>query len=81
MELCQGRGSWGLGKGHCPKLPKFKKCSDNALRHWVWILAGPVWRQRLDLVVLVGLFQLRIFCDFSSQVGFSYCLETEESDQ
>jgi len=79
MELCQGRGSWGLGRGSAPEggghgtgcpeqslwpqVPRFKECSDNALRHWVWILGGCVWRQGLDLVILVGPLQLGIFCD------------------
>jgi len=75
MELCQGRGSWGLGTGsapehggcgtgcpgHGPKLLEFKECLDNTLRHRVWILDGPVWSQELDSVFLVGLFQFRIF--------------------
>jgi len=53
MELCQGRGSWGLGKGPAPEggwqgadcsgqwarpqVLEFKERLDNALRLWVWI--------------------------------------------
>ena len=51
MKLCQGRGSWGLGKGSAPqqtpqdsgpgpKLLEFKKHLYNALRRRVWILGG-----------------------------------------
>ena len=43
MEMCQGRGSWGLGKGldmeqaaqgsgHGPELQEFTECLDNAPR-------------------------------------------------
>ena len=51
MELCQGRGSWGLGtgsapeggghgtdsqgSGYGPKLPEFKEHLDKPLRHRV----------------------------------------------
>ena len=30
------------GSGHSPELPEFRKCSDTALRHRVWVLGGPV---------------------------------------
>jgi len=47
MELCQGRGSWGLGTGGAPEggghgteLLEFKECLDSALRHRGWILGG-----------------------------------------
>lgn len=63
MELCQGRGSWGLGTGaapqgggHGPRLPEFKECLDTALRHRVWILGGPVLSQGLDSAIPVGRF-------------------------
>ena len=66
MELCQGRGSWGLGtssapedgghgtgcSGALPQVPEFKECSDSTLRHRVWILGGPVWSQELDSMLL-----------------------------
>ena len=45
-----------------PSLTEFKKHLDNALRHRVWFLGGPVWSQELDSMILVGPFQLRIFC-------------------
>ena len=35
----------------------------SALRDRVWILSGPVWSLELDLVILVGPFQLGIFYD------------------
>ena len=44
-------------------LPEFKKCLDNALRHGVWFWVGPVWSQELDLMIIVGPFQPRIFYD------------------
>ena len=82
MELCQGRGSWGLGTGAAPQgaghgtgcpglwawppVLEFRECLDSALRHRVWILGGPVWNLELDLMVLTGPFQLRIFCDSNS---------------
>jgi len=44
------------GSGHCPKLLEFKKQLDNALRHMVLFLYGPVWSWELDTMVLVGAF-------------------------
>ena len=56
MELCQGRvrlevrgrvcarGQWAQ-----PRVLEFRECLDSALRHWVWVLGGPVWSQGLDL--------------------------------
>ena len=47
MELCPGRGSWGLGTGGAPEggghgteLLEFKECLDSAFRHRGWILGG-----------------------------------------
>ena len=44
MELCQGKGTWGSGKGSAPdggghgsELLELKECLDTALRHRVWI--------------------------------------------
>ena len=51
MELCQGRGSWGLGT----------ECLDNALRHRIRIFGGPVWSQSSDAMILAGPLQLGIF--------------------
>ena len=34
-----------------------------ALRQRVWIWGGAVWNPELVSVILVGLFQFRIFCD------------------
>ena len=67
MELCQGRGSWGLGTpqggGHGTKLPQHEGCLDSALRHKVWILGAAACSQELDLTIPVSPFQLRIFYD------------------
>lgn len=41
----------------------FRKGLDNTLRCRVWIVGGPVLNQELDMMILVGLFQLVIFCD------------------
>lgn len=43
-------------------LLEFKEYLDKALRHRVWVLRGPEWSQGLDLMVLVGSFQLGPFC-------------------
>lgn len=43
-------------------LPEFKKCLENPRTPMVYFLGSPVWSQRLDLTVLVDLFQLGIFC-------------------
>jgi len=51
------------GSAHSPKLPEFKEHLDNALRHKVWILGGPMWSWRLELMILLSSFQFRIFCD------------------
>ena len=64
MELCQGRGSWGLGTGSapeggghgtgCPGLWAQPQAAgvqglfDTALSHGVWILGGAVWSRELD---------------------------------
>ena len=66
MELCQGRGSWGLGKGsaqerggygrasqssgHGPELLQMEDCLH---------LGGPLWSEGLDLIILVGPSNLR----------------------
>jgi len=51
------------GSGHSPKLQEFKEHLDNSLRYHVWILCGPVWSQELNSMILVGTFQLGLFCD------------------
>jgi len=75
VELCQGRGSWELGKesapeggGHGTGCPG-QRARPQAIRvqkasgHRVWILGDAVWSQEVDSVILVGLFQLAIFYD------------------
>ena len=51
------------GRGHSPELTEFRESLDTALRHRVWILGGLEWSQELDSVILVGPFQLGVFCD------------------
>lgn len=51
------------GSGHASEMLKLRKHLDITLRHRVWILGGAVWSQGLDLMILVGLFQLRISYD------------------
>lgn len=50
--------------GHSPRLLEFKECLDNALRHKVWVLSGPMWSHELNSKFLVGPFQLQIFYVF-----------------
>ena len=62
MELCQGRGSWGLGTGAAPQGGGHGTgCPGHTLRGMVWLLGGPMWSLELALMILVGLFQLRVF--------------------
>jgi len=77
MELCQGRGSWGLGTGAAPQggghgtgcpgqwarpqVPEFNEHLGKAFRYRVWILGGPLWSQELDSMILVSPFQPGIF--------------------
>jgi len=46
-----------------PRLLLFKRCLNNALRHMVWFLGGPVWIQRFGSVIFMGLFQAGVFFD------------------
>ena len=49
----------GSPAGHDTELTEFKEHLNNALTHRVWILGGPLQSQELDLVILVGPFQMR----------------------
>mgnify|MGYP001856029944 FL=1 len=49
------------GTGHGPKLLGFNEHLNNAYRHRDFILGGLVWNQELNMIFLVGPFQLRIF--------------------
>jgi len=51
------------GSGCSPKLREFKKCEDSALSFMAWFLGDPVWSQGLGSVILMGPFQLGVFCD------------------
>lgn len=42
---------------------QFKERLENALKHRVSLLGGPVWSQELNSTFLVGPFQPQIFCD------------------
>lgn len=42
---------------------EFNKFLDKALRCRFWCLGGPMWRQELDLMILLGAFLVRIFFD------------------
>lgn len=44
-----------------PSLLEFKKHFDNVIRYVVRFLGSSVWSQKLDLMIFVGSFQLRIF--------------------
>jgi len=74
-----GVSGWALGIssslfGHWNRLPravvvapsllKFKKHLDNTSSNINWFWGGSVWSQELDLVILVGTFQIVIFYDF-----------------
>ena len=76
MELCQGRGSWGLGTGSAPERgghgtkcpeqwarPQVPEINVKALRHRVWILCNPVWSWEFNLMIITGTIQLNIFND------------------
>lgn len=52
------------GSGHGTELPKIKMCLDKSVGHRVGVLGHPVWSQGLDLMILVGPFQLRILYNF-----------------
>ena len=54
------------GSGHGPNPLKLQECLGSTL--WVWISGGSVWRQELDLMILVGSFQLRAVCDYESMI-------------
>lgn len=45
-------------------LMEFKENLDSTLRHGVWILSGGVWIREVDLMGLVGPFQLKTFYDY-----------------
>ena len=77
MELWQGRGSWGSGKGAAPEgSGRAIGCTGQWVRPWaagvqgafgqhsecrVWTLGGVVWRQKLASMILMGPFQPGIF--------------------
>ena len=58
-----GHGTGCPGQWARPSAPEFKEHLDSALRHRVSISNGAVWSLELDSVILVGLFELRMFYD------------------
>ena len=50
------------GSGHGPAYQSSRSIWT-PLRHRVWILSDPVWSWELDSMILVGPFQLGMFCD------------------
>lgn len=71
---CAREGSgWVWGKGSAPESGRHGTgCpgqwswprAARAQGHRVWVLGGPVWSQELDSTIPVGLFQVRISCDY-----------------
>ena len=76
MELCQGRfggsgkgcapeggghGTAPQGSGHGPELLELREHLGTTLTHGLG-LCGAVWNRGLGPMVLLGPFQLRIFC-------------------
>ena len=61
----RGRWAWnGLPRAvGTARVPEFRERLGSALRHVAWFWGDPVWSQGLDSMVLVGSFQLRIFCE------------------
>jgi len=56
------KGSWTLEQPpQALSLSEFRRHLDNALRHRVWFLGGPVRSQEMDSMILMGPFQLRIY--------------------
>ena len=66
-----GKGSAPEGGGHRLELLEFRERLDTALRHWVWILGGPVWRRELGLMIRVGPSHLRMFHFYISTLTLS----------
>lgn len=69
MGLCQGRGSWALGKGsapksrgHSPKLLELKHLAK-ALRNMLLFFGWSVWSQELDSMTVMVPSQRTVFCD------------------
>lgn len=55
-----------------PSLPKIRKCLDNVFRQRVGSLGDPLQDGSWILMVLVGLFQLCVFCDLKKVVGLFF---------
>ena len=54
----------------------FKKCLDNALTYKVELW---VWSQEVDLMILVGPFQVTIYCDSVTSNIYYVLLQTESN--
>lgn len=53
-------------------LPQIKKCLDNVFRQRVGCLGTPVQDGSWTLMVLVCLFQLRVFCNLNKLMGLFF---------
>ena len=58
---------WSDGSASMSSSSKIPTSLDSALSHMVSFLGGAVWTQALDSMILMGPFQLGIFCDLQSQ--------------
>jgi len=56
-------------EGSGPQVLEFKEHLGSALRQRVWFLGGALWSQ--DSVILMGLFQLGMFCVYHLTGFFS----------
>lgn len=69
-DWISGKGYTERVFGHWNRFPRemamasslleFKKHLDDAFKHGLMFLGGPVWSQKLELVILVGPIQLTI---------------------
>ena len=54
-QLAMGMEHASQSSCHGLKLLEFEELLDNALRHWVSMLDGPMWNQKLDSMILESL--------------------------
>ncbi|KAJ7420644.1 hypothetical protein WISP_47492 [Willisornis vidua] len=100
MKLNEGRFKLDIRKrfftrwvvGHFNNLPRevvttlaeHKKCLDNALRHMVSFLRCSTEAKELDLMILMGPFQMSMFYDFmikrvlELKMGYDFVIEVSE---
>lgn len=61
-QLAMGMEHASQSSCHGLKLLEFEELLDNALRHWVSMLDGPMWNQKLDSMILESLPAQDILC-------------------